>query len=322
MNKNMQSRKWHITLNNLAKHGLTRDIILESLKLLSYDYMCMCDEVSDTGTPHTHMYVYSKSPIRFGRLKNVFPTAHIEKALGTHQENKDYITKSRKWANDKKADTNLSDTFLELGTMPPERIPAEDKKQKLLEMIKKGMTNDEIIEEDSDYIYRIKKMDEIRQMLIAKEFATKDRAVSVTFVTGETGLGKTRDIYAEHSGNMCRITDYRNDGRPYFDAYNGEDVLVFEEFTGQIPITEMLNYLDRYPIMLPARYQDKVACFTTVYITSNLSLYDLYPAEQITHPKTWNAFLRRISKVKEYYSDGTIKEYLLHSNDKEGAKDD
>ena len=323
MAENEQSRKWHVTFNNPEKHGFTRATLLESLKLINYDYVCMCDEISDTGTPHTHMYVYSKSPIRFGRMQNVFPSAHIEKALGTHQENKEYIMKSGKWADDKKSETNLPETFLELGTMPPVRLSAEDKKQKLLEMIKDGMTNDEIIEEDSSYIYQLKKIDEIRQTLIAKEFSTKDRVLDVTFVTGETGLGKTRDIHAEHLGNMCRITDYRNDGRPYFDAYNCEDVLVFEEFAGQVPINEMLNYLDRYPLRLPARYQDKIACFTKVYITSNMALHELYKFEQLNQPKTWNAFLRRINRVKEYTPDGSIKVYSLNlTKNKEEIDDD
>jgi len=246
-------------------------------------------------------------------LKKLFPVAHIEKARGSHQENKDYVMKTGKWKNDLKAETNLPDTFTELGNMPPERSSL-NKKERLYEMILSGMTNDEIISADKSYIYQLKKMDEIRETLKEKEYATKDRNVYVTYVTGDTGLGKTRDIHAEHLGNMARITSYRKDGTVIFDNYHGEDVLVFEEFIGQIPLTDMLNYLDRYPLKLPARYQDKVACFTKVYITSNLPLYDLYIREQLERPKSWTAFLRRINKVKEYHSDGTITEYLL-SND-------
>lgn len=37
------------------------------------------------------------------------------------------------------------------------------------------------------------------------------------------------------------------------------NTLVFEEFHSQIPIGDMHNYLDIYPLMLPARYNDKVA---------------------------------------------------------------
>ena len=85
---------------------------------------------------------------------------------------------------------------------------------------------------------------------------------------------------------------------------------MFEEFHSQVPINAMLNYLDVYPLMLPARYNDRVACYTTVYITSNLPLEQQYTDIQRNKPKTWRAFLRRICEVKEYRKDGYIQEVL------------
>ena len=47
----------------------------------------------------------------------------------------------------------------------------------------------------------------------------------------------------------------------------------------------MLNLLDIYPLMLPARKKrQKVACYTKVYITSNLLLSRQYQAVQQYHP--------------------------------------
>ena len=62
--------------------------------------------------------------------------------------------------------------------------------------------------------------------------------------------------------------------------------------------------------MLPARYNDRVACYTTVYITSNMPLEQQYTDIQRNKPETWRAFLRRISEVKEYRKDGYIQEVL------------
>ena len=70
----------------------------------------------------------------------------------------------------------------------------------------------------------------------------------------------------------------------------------------------MLNYLDIYPLHLPARYIDRVACYTKVYITSNIPLSEQYKAEQQSRPETWKAFLRRIHKVYAYHADGTVDE--------------
>ena len=83
---------------------------------------------------------------------------------------------------------------------------------------------------------------------------------------------------------------------------------MFEEFNSQIPIEDMLNYLDIYPLNLPARYNDRTACYTKVYITSNISLYEQYKDVQIYRPETWRAFLRRIDKIYEYHKDGNITE--------------
>lgn len=83
---------------------------------------------------------------------------------------------------------------------------------------------------------------------------------------------------------------------------------MFEEFNGQIPIEDMLNFLDVYPLSLPARYNDKTACYIVVYITSNSPLSAQYKDVQIYRPETYRAFLRRIHKVIEYREDGTVHE--------------
>ena len=80
---------------------------------------------------------------------------------------------------------------------------------------------------------------------------------------------------------------------------------MFEEFNSQIPVEDMLNYLDIYPLALPARYNDKTACYTKVYITSNLPLEKQYRGEQWDRPETWRALLRRIHTIIEYLPDGS-----------------
>ena len=82
----------------------------------------------------------------------------------------------------------------------------------------------------------------------------------------------------------------------------------------------MLNYLDVYPLSLPARYNDKVACYTKVYITSNISLNEQYKNIQTLRSETWRTFLRCIHKVIEYFPDGTTNETVL-SKSKEGFND-
>ena len=147
------------------------------------------------------------------------------------------------------------------------------------------------------------------------EFKDMNRNIQVHYLFGASGTGKTRSIYEKHrASDICRITHYPAKGNVQFDAYKGQPVLVFEEFHSQIPITSMLNFLDIYPVMLPARYFDRVACYTTVYITSNIPLEQQYTEIQRSKLETWNAFLRRITTVTEFRKDGTICEVSHESN--------
>lgn len=80
--------------------------------------------------------------------------------------------------------------------------------------------------------------------------------------------------------------------------------LLFKLSTEEAIIGDMLDYLDGYPLALPARYANRQACFETVYIISNIDLREQYPNIQGTDPATWRAFLRRIHRVVEYRKEG------------------
>ena len=175
----------------------------------------------------------------------------------------------------------------------------------LLEDIAAGKTTSQIIRENPKLAFRVKEIDMLRQTLLSEKYAEQNRIVETQYLYGATGTGKTSGIYRRHDPrDIYRVTNYRNGRGVSVDDYHGQDVIVFEEFASQIPIEEMLNLLDIYPLMLPARYSDKVACYTKVYITSNLPLGRQYQAVQQYHPETWKAFLRRIRTFTEYRENG------------------
>ena len=91
MGNNSQSRKWALVLNNPLEYGLDHQTIVDILNRFTPTYYCLSDEIASTGTFHTHVFIYSESPIRFTTIKNRFSTAHIEKAYGTVRENREYI---------------------------------------------------------------------------------------------------------------------------------------------------------------------------------------------------------------------------------------
>lgn len=304
-----QSRKYQLTLNNPSDKQLDHDAIKAKLaQLTSADYWCMADEVGlETQTPHTHIYIQLRSPARFSRIKKLFPDAHIEQARGSAADNKAYVQKSGKWADDSKADTSVPGTFEEWGELPDE--PGQGYRTDIgavYEMIADGMSNAEIMSANPDYAAQISRMDKIRQDILENKYRATWRDLTTTYIFGPTATGKTRSVMDKHGyGSVYRVTDYNHP----FDRYASEPVLCFDEFRSSLMIGDMLNYLDGYPISLPARYANRVACYEEVYIISNIDLREQYPNVKTTEPATWKAFLRRIHKVIEYKADGSTINY-------------
>ena len=304
-----QSRKWLLTINNPQDHGMTHDEIIDRAQKFNPDYMCLADEIGESGTYHTHLFLYSSSPMRFGTVKKRFPTAHIDRAHGTVQDNRAYIRKEGKWVDTDKSETRVEGTFKEFGELPDEASEKSPKYAKLLQCVKEGMSNKEILAIDPSFAFHLEHIDKLRQDIRSEKYLTENRFIKVHYLWGDSGTGKTRSIYDKHPAEeICRITHYPARGNVQFDAYKGQSVLVFEEFHSEIPISMMLNLLDIYPLMLPARYHDRIACYLTVYITSNIPLEEQYKDIHKDKLETWKAFLRRIHTVTEFRKDGTIRE--------------
>lgn len=309
-----QARAFQVVINNWKQHGLTKETILQTVATLQPDYYCYSEEVGKNGTPHVHIYFTKKNPWRFQTVKNKFPFAHIEKAYGSAEENRDYVAKEGKWAGTEKSETKIDGSFCEFGVMPRGK-ETSDKTTKLLTLMKEGYTDLQILEEYPELGGMVKVFPIFRELVNAEK--TKEyRAVNVTYLYGVSGTGKTRYIFDNYPiDEIYRITNYPLNGIR-FDGYSNQTILVFEEFSGKISIQDMLNYLDVYPIKLPARYTDHAACYTKVFITSNLSLDEQYA--EIDHSgETWKAFLRRITNIVHFIGMG---EYVIEKGDLEIKK--
>lgn len=326
-----QARKYQLTINNPLdaqftdkKTGerltvpFTHDEIKKRVsKLKSIVYWCMGDEIGlKEETPHTHIFFYFSSPVRFSTIKNAFPTAHIEAAYGSCEANRNYITKEGKWKKTEKSETSIEGTFEEFGQIPRnERMGDSAVAQFIYELVENGYSDAEILRTFPESMLYLDKVQRARATLLEDDCKSTWRDLDVTYIFGETNTGKTRSVM-ERFGyeNVYRVTDYKHP----FDSYAMQDVILFEEFRDSLPIADMLTYLDGYPCVLPARYANKQAGFTKVFITTNVSLDKQYTYTQEAEPETWTAFLRRIHHVVQHASDrpedvidyGSAKQYM------------
>lgn len=305
MEKDTRCRKWQLTINNPLENGYTHEKLKEILnKFKGCIYYCISDEKGlKEETYHTHLYFVCKSAVKFSVIKERFGNqSHIEMCKGTSAENRDYVFKTGKWLNTSKEETRIEGTQEEWGECPLERQGARNDLQDLYDMIKQGMSDYEIMEEMPEIIFNLDKLERCRQTVIQEKSKNQWRDLEVNYIWGDTGAGKTRSVMEKYGySNVFRVTDYQHP----FDNYRGQDVVVFEEFRTSVRIADMLNYLDGYPLELPCRYNNKYACYTKVYIISNVGLGQQYPNIQMDEYETFKAFLRRIHNVYQF-TVGTI----------------
>lgn len=255
-------------------------------------------EQGEQGTKHHQVYISYNHAKSFDFIKTVFPTAHIEITKGTPQQAHDYCTKD---------DSRLSEPMI-WGDIPQQGQRTD--MEEIYDMLNDGCSLKEIRDlYPSQYIRYGARIQQIKQELLEEQYGTIFRILNVIYLHGETGVGKTRYVMEKYGyEKVFAISNYKNP----FDTYKGEDILIFEEFRSSLPIEQMLRYLDGYPIRLQARYGDKVACYTKVYIISNWELNEQYQQIQHYHPKTYDAFIRRINFEGDLES---VMDYERTTND-------
>jgi len=314
-----QARGWNCVLNNATKNGMTEKELAERIRNCNPRYFCMSKEVGEGGTEHIHFYLYVSSPIRFSTMRKRFPGSHIEPAAGTSQQNRDYIAKIGKWEGTDKAKTSILGTFYEEGEIPAERSRLQSKEfemVQLLEMVKSGALAMDIIEAMPKYAMQVRNIDSLVSKVLRARFEVKPRDVYVTFVAGLSSKDRYELVLKEHPlKDICRITNYRSKKDMSFDGYNWQPVLVFDNFWGQIPLAELITYIDRYPVNLPARYEDKVAAYNYVYILSEVTANQLYMGEQKATPHIFEEFCEKIDRMIEVDADGVINERLFRKKE-------
>lgn len=93
--RDIQSRKWCITINNYSSKELQE--IQDTFKYKKWKYIIGEEIGLKCETPHLQIYFESRSPIKFSYIKKLFPKAHIEKARGTIKQNVEYCSKENNY---------------------------------------------------------------------------------------------------------------------------------------------------------------------------------------------------------------------------------
>lgn len=100
----------------------------------------------------------------------------------------------------------------------------------------------------------------------------KKRDVTIEIHWGVTGGGKSYAAYAKYPDAYRKLMDVK-----WWDGYNGEDVVVLEEFNpGGMEITEFLRICDGYPLIHETKGSTTMARYTRLVFTTNYDPADWY----------------------------------------------
>lgn len=192
--------------------------------------------------------------------------------------------------------------MLEFGTFVEDRQQSQS--VDFINDIFNGLTNMELKDKYPTMYVQIgvDKIEKFRQDKLRSEHGNKFRDIKVTYIYGKARLGKTTYVYDKYPiDEICRVTNYKTGT---FENYQSQKVLVLDEFTGKLELPFLNNLLDKPPLDLPARFANRTACFTEVYIISNLTLQDLYKDEQQTTKGVYDAFTERIHEIIKFTALG------------------
>lgn len=315
---NEQSRNWFIrvTKSNNTKQGLYEydfDDLYKSL-IDKYGKVIMAVHDKDLENIHCHIILQNASAIRFSTLKKLIPYGDIEKQRGTNKESYEYLfhRDSKSKENEKiEYDETCIKTNVEniedwLKIEERSRTDLVEFKNAILQ----GLTRQELIDKFPTQMIRYSNFYNVcRSAKMENDFSNKMRDVKVTYIYGGGGLGKTHLVYEENNFDFSKIYSVDDYSHP-FDNYNGEDVLLLDEYRSNLSVTYFLKLLDKYPLRLKARYENKIACYTKVYVVSNVPLTEQYKNCDYS---TRYAITRRFHSIKQFTSFGVFKE--LMSND-------
>lgn len=289
-------RPWVFTLNNPIEDEVRAiDQWNENhVKSLIVSY-----ETGKEGTTHLQGYVEFKNAKGLKATKKWLGSEryHLEFRMGTPYEAYFYCIPFKDGGTDELKTRKNCKVLTELGERPLEvELSCWER---IVKMIQDGASNLELAGRYPHEAVRCASaIDKYRLEWDRQNAGWRD--LNVTYLSGPTGVGKTRQVMEMYGyENVYRITNKKHP----FDTYNGQDVLVFEEFRNSFKIEEMLNYLDGYPIELPARYANKMAKYTKVYILTNWKFNEQYNGCLNNHPATYAAWVRRVHTIIELDED-------------------
>lgn len=241
----------------------------------------------ETGRLHFQGYVCFLKPKRKTQLDKLFKKYWAMNMKGNMKQNEIYCTKGRTrvegpWSHGDK----------------PLDIERSIKGEKLIELCKEGATDLEIFE-TMPLLYARVNIQKCKELYRTHRDPNVEPEILIFW--GESGTGKTRLARERYPDAFYAKL---NDRMFPMDGYDGQEVIIFDEFRCQLRYSDLLQIVDRGICNVNVKYGSVKMAATKFIFTSNLD------------PKEWyktrfdiDALVRRIKewgKIYEFKKDVTL----------------
>lgn len=247
--------------------------------------ICQLEECPSTHRLHVQGYVeYDKMMTLKQAKEHLGYDTHLEKRRGNQQQAIDYCTK---------LDTRYKDYFpFSLGKKAKQGERTDLKKA--AKMIEDGINVEDIIRDDGNMLRYIKHLKEYKSMIDKPRDRNED--IHVEVIVGDPGTGKTSYVYNKEPDIF--VMPETNNNTIWYDGYQGQEAVLFDDFYGGIKYSSILRLLDRYPLKVPIKGGFVQWKPKRIYITSNKKPTEWYNIRDI------RALKRRISKISIFKERG------------------
>lgn len=249
-----KSRGFCYTLNNYSQEEIAE------VKQIRCLYHVRGYEVGQSGTPHIQGYIYFENPRSFNAVKKLMKRWHIEPTKGSPSDNIKYCKKDGK--------------FEEEGN-PPGQGKRTDLVEIKNQIINGEKTVDEITLENPMIFHQYgRTLNKIEEL--------KNRGKFRTWMTcgiwyhGKTGVGKSHKAFEGYHPATHFVYNTQDNG--YWNGYTGQETVIINDFRGQIPYSELLNLVDKWPHTVKIKCSSPTPFLAKkVIITSAMHPHHCYP---------------------------------------------
>lgn len=183
---------------------------------------------------------------------------HVEICKGTPLENVNYCKKDK-----------LFKTFGEEPVGQGARVDLEFLKDEIV----KGVPLDSIaMEYPNKYHAFGRTLSKIEDIIFRKKFRT--HMTTGVWIYGKTGVGKSHKAFQDFTPETHYL--YPNDGG-WWDGYTGQEIVIFNDFRGEVLYKELLELCDKWPKVVRRRCREPAPFLAKkIIVTSSLHPKNVY----------------------------------------------